>query len=313
MSNACDTGGHWAGHWSASRCFPMGAVRYDMLRELVRGACFILLMAGIGGEIAEAGKDDCMASITGEGEQTQIVLENGFIRAAIAPHPSIGCIRELIYKPTGRNLSPYDTFAHSDKKKGEGPSTDRYNIGYIWRSATNVTYEVASLTPDQAVVALSYAWDMEMEGKMVRWLIAKRLTLRRGESRMRVDWDDREWERGRAHDCPLDEAHAGGRRAVLCHVPLGTEPVPAQQVLRCHRQLAGQGGVHARRDGKGGDLLCRVRTREDAPTVQLSGWKGDLYAGGDVFHARAAAEGEVEHHVLHGHDAESGQHRIRLP
>jgi len=127
----------------------------------------------------------CTASITGEGEETRIVMENEFLRAVICPHPDIGFIRELVYKPTGRQLSAYE---HFSQRGGEGPATDRTNFGYLWRKSKDRTCAITRQTADEVEVALSYVWDDEREKLDYHVQFGKRYVLRRGESRLLVVW-----------------------------------------------------------------------------------------------------------------------------
>jgi len=95
----------------------------------------------------------CKVSITGQGKDARIVLENEFLRAVIAPNPDIGFIRELTYKPTGRQLSAYE---HFSKRGGEGAAMDRMNFGYLWQQSKDYAYEISKQAPEEVVVSLSY-------------------------------------------------------------------------------------------------------------------------------------------------------------
>lgn len=125
----------------------------------------------------------CLA--VGIAAATDTVLENEFLRMVLQPDPHIGFIRELVYKPTGRDLS---AFSYFKARGGEGPATQRTNLGYLWLQGHDIRCELTKDTADEKVLDTSYRWTEKQDGMDYDFLFRQSYVLKRGESRLKVIW-----------------------------------------------------------------------------------------------------------------------------
>lgn len=120
-------------------------------------------------------------------KESEVEIENEFLRIAVDSERHVGTIKSFFYKPAGRELSAHAFMGD----RGGGPATLRTGLNYrLWQTEGAGELDAAIQTEPDGVRTLktSFRWTAEQDGANYDFRIEQRYTLKPDESRLRVDW-----------------------------------------------------------------------------------------------------------------------------
>lgn len=115
-------------------------------------------------------------------DERGIVLENEYLRAGIATNALSGQILQLVYKPTGSEVTP--------KLHPQGYATDRMGESpNFWKiQGEGHQGAIVSQSEEKAEAQIEYVWNYMIDGKRTQIQLVKRYTLAKDAAALDVVW-----------------------------------------------------------------------------------------------------------------------------
>ncbi|MCM8758478.1 MAG: DUF4091 domain-containing protein [Candidatus Omnitrophica bacterium] len=148
--------------------------------ESIRKGTLFLILLFITSWIVESS-----TIVTGERKETILTIKNEFVKVVVQPDPFAGFIKELHYLPTGRQITASEHFL---ARGGEGAATQRTNLGYLYKQAKDIKWQVIKDTPEEQEISVSYWWEGKQAGRDYKLRLEQLYSLKAGESRIKVVW-----------------------------------------------------------------------------------------------------------------------------